>query len=188
MKKLFLLLALTLGLFSCKNDAMVDSEALGIENTIDASETEDLEKISKQSTAELKADLTSKGYQIFDYVNEKTKDTVLMQQYFMAFLKRGPNRSQDSITKVNLQRGHMDNINKLANEGKLVLAGPFFGTDDLRGIYVFDVQSIEEAKQLTETDPAIKAGSLEMELKEWYGSAALMAINDLHKKIAKIEI
>ena len=29
-----------------------------------------------------------------DYVDEKTQDTVLMQQYFIAFLKKGPNRSQ----------------------------------------------------------------------------------------------
>jgi len=82
----------------------------------------------------------------------------------------------------------MDNINKLATNGKLVLAGPFFGNDDLRGIYVFNVKTIEEAQALTETDPAIKAGSLVMELKEWYGSAALMAINDIHKSLAKIEI
>ncbi len=111
-----------------------------------------------------------------------------MKKYVIAFLKRGPNRNQDSITKAKLQRAHLNNINKLAEDGKLVLAGPFFGTDDLRGIYIFDVQTVEEAKKLTETDPAIIAGSLEMELKEWYGSAALMAINELHKSLSKIEI
>lgn len=111
-----------------------------------------------------------------------------MKKFVIAFLKRGPNRSQDSLTAANLQRAHMDNITKLANEGKLVLAGPFFGNDDLRGIYIFDVQSIEEAQKLTATDPAIQAGSLEMELKEWYGSASLVLINDIHKQITKIEI
>ena len=108
-----------------------------------------------------------------------------MKKYVIAFLKRGPNRSQDSITKANLQTAHLKNITRLAEEGKLVLAGPFFGNDDLRGIYIFDVQSIEEAKHLTETDPAIQAGTLVMELKEWYGSAALMAINDIHKTLEK---
>ncbi|SDX18102.1 Uncharacterized conserved protein YciI, contains a putative active-site phosphohistidine [Lutibacter oricola] len=111
-----------------------------------------------------------------------------MKKYVIAFLKRGPNRNQDSITKIELQKGHMENINKLANEGKLVLAGPFFGNDDLRGIYIFNVKTLNEAKKLTETDPAIKAGSLQMELKEWYGSASLMLINDLHKSISKTEI
>lgn len=111
-----------------------------------------------------------------------------MKKFVIAFLKRGPNRSQDSTKAADLQRGHMNNISKLADEGKLVLAGPFFGNDDLRGIYVFDVQSIEEAEKLTATDPAIKAGSLVMELKEWYGSAGLVLLNDIHKQIAKIEI
>jgi len=111
-----------------------------------------------------------------------------MKKYVIAFLKRGPNRNQDSIKKIELQRAHLNNITKLAEDGKLVLAGPFFGKDDLRGLYIFNVESIEEAKKLTETDPAIIEGSLEMELKEWYGSAAVMAINDIHKSISKIEI
>lgn len=111
-----------------------------------------------------------------------------MKKYIIAFLKRGPNRNQDSITSLNLQRAHLDNITKLANEGKLVLAGPFFGNDDLRGIYIFNVESIEEAEKLTLTDPAILTGSLTMELKEWYGSAALILLNDLHSEIAKINI
>jgi uncharacterized protein YciI len=73
----------------------------------------------------------------------------------------------------------------MAEDGKLVLAGPFYGDGEIRGIYIFDVDSIEEAKALTETDPAIKAGSLEMELIKWYGTAALMEVNKISKTIAK---
>jgi uncharacterized protein YciI len=108
-----------------------------------------------------------------------------MRQYVMAFLKAGPNRSQDSLEAARLQRAHLDNITKMAEEGKLVLAGPFMDNGDTRGIYVFDVRTIEEAEQLTKTDPAIQAGRLEMELRPWYGSAALMQVNDIHKKVAK---
>ncbi|MEM6804496.1 MAG: YciI family protein [Bacteroidota bacterium] len=111
-----------------------------------------------------------------------------MKKYVMAFLKRGPNRDLDSLKAAELQAAHMANIGKMAEAGKLVIAGPFFGNDDLRGIYIFDVESLEEAKALTETDPAIQAGSLIMELKEWYGSAALMGINEVHPKLAKTEI
>lgn len=111
-----------------------------------------------------------------------------MKQYVMAFLKRGPNRSQDSAEATSLQRAHLDNIGRLAEEGKLVLAGPFFGDDDLRGIYIFNVTTTEEAKKLTETDPAIQQGRLVMELHQWYGSAAVMQVNELHNKIAKINI
>ncbi len=111
-----------------------------------------------------------------------------MKKYVMAFLKRGPNRDLDSAASMQLQMAHLDNIGKMAEAGKLVLAGPFFGDGELRGIYIFDVQSIEEAKALTNSDPAIQQGSLEMELMEWYGSAGLKAINEIHKKIAKLEI
>ena len=78
-------------------------------------------------------------------------------QYVMAFLKAGPNRSQDSLTAANLQRAHLDNITRLANEGKLVLAGPFLDNGEIRGIYIFDVKTIEEAQELTATDPAINS-------------------------------
>lgn len=111
-----------------------------------------------------------------------------MKKYVIAFLKRGPNRSKDSLERAKLQKAHLENINRLAKEGKLILAGPFFGDGDLRGIYLFDVQSIEEAKKLTETDPAIQKGSLVMELHEWYGSAAVMAIPEIHEKLEKINV
>ena len=54
-----------------------------------------------------------------------------MRRYVMAFLKTGPNRPADSATAVDLQKAHMENINRLAEEGKLVLAGPFLGNDGL---------------------------------------------------------
>lgn len=111
-----------------------------------------------------------------------------MKKYVMAFLKAGPNRSGDQQTRMQLQRAHLDNITRLANEGKLVLAGPFLDSGDIRGIYIFDVETIEEAEALTKTDPAIQAGSLIMELHPWYGSAALLKINAWHERIAKRKI
>lgn len=111
-----------------------------------------------------------------------------MRKYVMAFLKEGPNRDQDSIEVERLQRAHLDNIFRLADEGVLVLAGPYLDDTEIKGIYVFAVESVEEAKKLTETDPAIKAGRLVMDLHPWYGSAALMEINELHKRISKTKI
>lgn len=112
-----------------------------------------------------------------------------MRKYVMAFLRKGPNReSIDSATAMDLQRGHMENIGRMAKAGKLALAGPFYGNGELRGIYIFAVDNIEEAQKLTESDPAIKAGSLEMELIPWYGSAALMEVNEIHKTLSKVKI
>ncbi|MBN3583231.1 hypothetical protein JYB64_12600 [Algoriphagus aestuarii] len=109
-----------------------------------------------------------------------------MKKYVIAFLYRGDKVSEYSDEeRSKLQEGHLANINKMAEEGKLVMAGPFFGNEELRGLYFFAVESIEEAEALTETDPSIQAGVLKMELKEWYGSAALMKMNELHRKVAK---
>lgn len=108
-----------------------------------------------------------------------------MHRYVMALLKAGPNRDRSAEAAAELQRAHMANIQRLAEEGVLVLAGPFMDGGELRGIYVFDVDSVEEARKLTESDPAVKAGSLVMELHPWYGSAAIKTINDLHSRIAK---
>lgn len=107
-----------------------------------------------------------------------------MKQYVMALLKAGPNRDQDSATAVALQRAHMDNIKRLAEEGVLVLAGPFLDDGELRGVYLFNVVSIEEAEALTKTDPAVQAGRLIMELHPWYGSAALMKVNEWHELLS----
>ncbi len=115
-------------------------------------------------------------------------DAYGMKQYVMAFLKAGPNRNLDSAAAVQLQRAHLDNIFRLADEGKLVLAGPFLDKGEIRGIYVFNVTTVEEAAELTSTDPAIQAGSLVMELHPWYGSAGLMKINEISKRIEKEQI
>ncbi|MCI5056676.1 MAG: YciI family protein [Flavobacteriales bacterium] len=111
-----------------------------------------------------------------------------MKKYVMAFLKRGPNRDHTEEEVLKLQRAHLDNIHRLAEAGKLVIAGPFLKDGDLRGIYVFNVETVEEAQRLTETDPSIKEGRLVMELIPWYGSASLLQINDLHKTIAKKKV
>ena len=108
-----------------------------------------------------------------------------MRTYVMAFLKAGPNRERPSDEAQKLQAAHRANIRRLAAEGKLVLAGPFADNGELRGIYIFDVATVAEAEALTRTDPAILAGQLVMELHPWYGSAALMTVNEVHSKIQK---
>jgi len=112
-----------------------------------------------------------------------------MRKYVIAFLYRGDRVDEyTEQQRTEIQTGHMANINRLVEEDKMVLAGPFFGNEELRGLFFFAVDRLEEAENLTATDPAIKAGVLRMELKEWYGSAALMLIRNMHSKVAKVEI
>lgn len=108
-----------------------------------------------------------------------------MRKYVVTFLKRGPNRPTDPEKAEELQKAHLKNIGHMAALGKLALAGPFLDEGELRGIYVFCVGSLEEAKALVHSDPAVQAGSLTMELKEWYGSAALMVVNAVHGRLEK---
>jgi uncharacterized protein YciI len=109
-----------------------------------------------------------------------------MKTYVMAFLLAGDRVSEyTQEEKVEIQKGHMANINRLAEMGKLILAGPFINGGEKRGIFVFDVPTKAEAEELTNTDPAVQAGVLKMELVEWYGSAALMMIPEVHEKVQK---
>lgn len=109
-----------------------------------------------------------------------------MKKYVFCILKTGPANITNKAVKDSLFAGHMKNINRLSEEGKLAVAGPFMKNDrQYRGIYIFNVSSIAEAEKLTQTDPAIKAGIFVVELTEWYGSATLMETPELHKKIQK---
>ena len=116
---------------------------------------------------------------------ETNADDYGMRRYVMALLKEGPNRDQDSTEVARLQRAHLANITRMAEEGKLVLAGPFFDDWEVKGIYIFAVESIEEAQELTRSDPSIQAGRLIMELHPWYGSAALVKTGEMHERLAK---
>ena len=110
-----------------------------------------------------------------------------MKLYVLCILKTGP---KDAETKGDERKeifaGHFANIGRLADEGKLAVAGPFGKNDkSYRGLYIFSVATIEEAEKLVALDPAVKAGVFVPELTLWYGSAAMMVINDTHKRIEK---
>ena len=115
-------------------------------------------------------------------------DQMGMRKYVLALLKTGPNDATitDKNQRAELFKGHFAMINRLANECKLSLAGPFNDEKkEFRGLYVFNVETIEEAQKLTETDPSIKAGIFKVDFIRWYGSAALMEVNNIHNRIAK---
>jgi len=107
-----------------------------------------------------------------------------MKKYVMAFLKRGPTRLSGEEAEQ-LQNAHLKNIIRLAGEGKLVVAGPFRDEGEVRGIFILNVETVEEAKKLTESDPAVQRGTLQFDLRPWYGSAALIEVSRLHKTIEK---
>lgn len=107
-----------------------------------------------------------------------------MRRYVLVVLKTGPTRMPDGEARTAMFAGHMANIQRLAKEGKLAVAGPFMPSDSgWRGLFILAVESVEEAKALTETDPVIVNGEMVAEYHPWYGSAALMATAELHERM-----
>jgi len=111
-----------------------------------------------------------------------------MKHYVVAFLKEGSVKITDTAKRAQLMQAHLKNIGRMAKEGSLVIAGPFLDNSAFAGIYIFNVSTVEEARKLTSTDPAVKAGVFDMELHPWYGSAALMQVTPLHYTIQKTSI
>lgn len=110
-----------------------------------------------------------------------------MRSYVLAILKTGPKDAEiKGDARTEMFKGHMANINRLAAEGKLAVAGPFGKNDKtFRGLFIFAVPTVEEAQKLAETDPVIKSGMMVVEYVPWFGTAALMLSNELHEKVAK---
>ncbi len=99
-----------------------------------------------------------------------------MTTYQVAFLKRGPQWTPQSTPETQkLQRAHMAHINAMAKTGKLILAGPFAGSGPLRGMFVFKATA-EEAKELAERDPTVKAGRLVLEWHPWYSAEGITVL------------
>jgi len=80
-----------------------------------------------------------------------------MKSYVMVILVTGKTTITEKAKRDSLFAGHMGNMGRLAQEGKLVMAGPF-GKNDIqyRGVFIFDTPNVEDAKKWTATDPAVQ--------------------------------
>ncbi len=112
-----------------------------------------------------------------------------MKSYFLVILKTGNNTTTDKELISSAFKGHMENIKRLVKKGKLIVAGPLGKNDNnYRGIFVLNnVNTLEEAKELLQTDPAVKEGLLDAEIYNWYGSAALPEYLPFSDKISKVK-
>jgi len=109
-----------------------------------------------------------------------------MKSYVFVILKTGSNTTTDKAVIDSCFSGHMKNIGRLVEMGKLIVAGPFMkNADAFRGLFILDVESLEEANKLLLTDPAVHAKLLEPVLYKWYGSAALPEYLEAADKIWK---
>ena len=125
---------------------------------------------SSGSIAEIKKQLTEEGYGIFDYIDETTRDTILMQQYFIAFLKSGPNRSQNKEEADSLQSLHLAHLGRMYKEGYADISGPFGDDGEIRGITIYNTPTREMADSLANMDPMVKSGRLIIEIHPWWAA------------------
>ena len=121
-----------------------------------------------------------------ELANSFGADDYGMKSYSFVILKKGSVTVDDEQEKQKLMRGHLDNIMRLADEGKLIVAGPF-GKNDLnyRGLFILTTTSTEEALAMLKSDPAIAAGVFDVDVLPWYGAAALGAYLEVQKKITR---
>ncbi|WP_179348545.1 YciI family protein [Winogradskyella pacifica] len=173
LKRVLVLLVFIFGIVSCKEEVkseIITEEPIVVEPMDKVTEEPEAPKLEKQSIAALKEELTTRGFKVFDYVNEKTKDTVLMQQYFMAFLKDGPIRNQNEEEVVILQEEHLAHLGKMYDLGYADISGPFGDDGDIRGITIYNVPTQKMADSLANSDPMVKAGRLIIEMHPWWAA------------------
>jgi uncharacterized protein YciI len=105
---------------------------------------------------------------IIAHAQNNPKPEEQIRKYWFVMLLKGPVRNQDSATAAKIQKGHMDNMDKMYYDGKLKVAGPFGDGKDWQGIFIFDCATKEEVEALLKTDPAIAAGRLIADIRPWY--------------------
>ncbi len=120
------------------------------------------------TVAQTKQNLKEKGYEVFDYVDEKTKDTIIMQQYFIAFLKSGPNRTQSKAEADRLQVLHQEHLGRMYELGYADISGPFGDEGEIKGITVYNTPTLRMADSLANLDPMVKSGRLVIEMHPWW--------------------
>jgi uncharacterized protein YciI len=98
--------------------------------------------------------------------------------YQLVLLMRPAERAELPPERVQeIQAAHIGHLTRMAEEGHLVAAGPFGDQKDerFRGLALYRVGSVEEARRLAEADPAVQAGRLEVEVMTWYTEKGALA-------------
>ena len=88
-----------------------------------------------------------------------------------------------------LQDAHMAHLAKLHEAGILLAAGPLLGADDMefRGLHIFKV-GLEEARKLSQQDPAVRAGRFTVKVLPWMVPGGAMKFSQTRFPHSQAEI
>lgn len=177
MKGILLFFLLSITLFSCKEDvkmALPETQN-NMENTLKNIRDSIIELpkdtivVAKPKTRQqIKEELKLKGFKTYDYIDKETNDTILVQQYFMAILKRGSIRGLNEEEEEELQEFYMRHLKKMYRLGYADIAGAFGDDGSYGGVTVYNVPTLKIADSLARSNPMVASGRLEIEIHPWW--------------------
>lgn len=170
MKKIVLISFVILAVVSCKKVEKTEALPAPVINDTIAVKKEEAPVV--KTWKEIKEELTAKGFQTYHYIDHLTKDTILVQQYFMAFLKNGTIRSQNEEEADLLQQEHVVYLKNMQELGYADISGSLGDQSDIRSVTIYNVPTLKMADSLAKADPLVKAGRVNIEIHPWWVAKA----------------
>jgi len=102
-------------------------------------------------------------------------------RYELVLLRWPEGRSEiDTATVDRLQAEHLGHLAEMREAGHLKVAGPLADQVDesWRGICLYQVGSLSQARRLAESDPAVRAGRLAIDVMSWYTEKGAVSFPD----------
>lgn len=116
-------------------------------------------KISRRDVERIRGLVKAAKQDYRDVIAWATQST---RRYIVGLLRNGPATVPGKFTTLQLS-----SIQQWKRDDSIVIGGLSPGDSDLRGLYIFQVDSIEEAEALVAPDPAIQSGQLRFEFHTW---------------------
>ncbi|GAK53107.1 hypothetical protein U14_04367 [Candidatus Moduliflexus flocculans] len=103
--------------------------------------------------------------EIFEAIQQKM---AIAKPYITVILRKGEQYDTPD-TQEFLMTQHVPYLFKLRLEGLLNITVAASGTADIKGVAIYNLTDIEQVKQLTENDPAIRAEKLCYDIMPCFG-------------------
>lgn len=178
MKNYTFLLFVLYVFLGCKNDTKMQNTNTGdapsqIEAKTNDASIEGAEQAQKKTAKALIEALKNEGFTVSNYVDEQTKDTIIMQQFFMVFIKQGSIHGLPLEESAMLQQEHLEYLNEIKALGFADIIESFGDDGDIKGFSIYNVPTLKKADSLAKADPMVKAGQYEIEIHPWWAKKEL---------------